>query len=161
MKKSVLLLLFLAGCAAPNPWRYDSISAGDPLFDSAKLTYSPLTGYPPWKIEVLKMGGETEVHLCLMQYKFHPMAGDPSKIKVVLALEDRQVEETLPIFEGSMKLRLSDTLASTLIESLQDGKKVGILIDGFEETIDPDLFKNQFAKFDQSSRNWLNLQSPL
>ena len=151
----------------PSDWSYDAITTGSPLFDSARLTHSPLTGYPPWKIEILKSQEETEIFVSLVQYQLHPLADDPFKVKISLSIQDesnstvRSLEDTVPLFEGRMRLRFSNSLAQEFIQSLQEGKKVSILIDGLEETIEPDLFKKNFSKLDGTSFNWLNIQNPL
>ena len=154
-----LIFLLLAGCTAQNPWSYDSIDAGDPLFNSKRLTYTAPNGYPPWKIECLEMGANKSVSISLMQHRFH--SEEPTKIKVSLSIEGDLFEEWTPIFEGLMKVVLSDSMGNLLIQSLQEGKKVGILIGGFEETLEPDLFKKGFVKLGKNSLNWLNIRNPL
>ena len=149
---SAVLTLLLTACSAQRDWSYDAITTGSPLFDSARLTHSPLTGYPPWKIEILKSQEETEIFVSLVQYQLHPLADDPFKVKISLSIQDesnstvRSLEDTVPLFEGRMRLRFSNSLAQEFIQSLQEGKKVSILIDGLEETIEPDLFKKKFFK---------------
>jgi hypothetical protein len=155
------LILFATGYSAPNPWSYEVIEAGDPLFDSAKVSYSPTTGYPPWKIELIKTNGEIGVYLSLVQHHLHPLPNEPFKIKLNLSVEERNLEETIPLLEGNMKIRFPSSLALAFIQSLQDGKKVGILIDGLEETIEPDFFKETFSKLDKKRFDWLNIQNPI
>jgi hypothetical protein len=105
------------------------------------------------------MGSEMYVYLYLVQHRLHP--NKPGQIIVTLVSEDVREEGLVPLFEGNMKLRFSDSLAIKLIQSLQEGKKVSILIDGFEETIDPDLFEKNFSKLNKGSLDWLNIRNPL
>lgn len=90
------LFLLLAGCSNPSGWKYDEIVTGDATFDSTRLVYSPLSGYPPFKIELFKMNGEIEGFVYITQHRLNPQADDPGKILISLQLEERQVEESIP-----------------------------------------------------------------
>ena len=164
MSKSLLLLaiLLLAGCASKSdPWNQDAVKAETSRFDSKRLSYMPLSGHPPWRIDIVQMDGEPDVFISLIQHQFHPIPGS-RQIKVVLHLGEKTLEDLSPLFQGNMKLQLSPTLSKTLIQSLQEGQKVSILINEWEETISSSSFEKNFAKFmNPSYLDWLNIQTPL
>jgi hypothetical protein len=167
LKILAVLLLLTASCTNSNSWNYDAIASGSPAFDSTRITHFSPSGYPPWKIEILKNQEKVEIFLSLIQYQLHPLDDAPHRINILLSVKDesnltvRSIEDTVPLFEGKMRLRFSDTLATEFIQSLQEGKKVSILVDGLEETIEPDFFKEIFSKLDSISPRWLNIQNPL
>ena len=57
------------------------------------------------------------------------------------------MEDCVSVNEGAMRVRLSLEITERLIQALQDGQEVSILIDGFEEKLDPTQFASSFAKF--------------
>jgi hypothetical protein len=69
--------------------------------------------------------------------QFRYQVGDTLSIKAIFISDGEQQEEILPVREGRMRLRISSKTTENLIRSLQEGKKVDILINGYEETLEP------------------------
>jgi hypothetical protein len=158
MRPYFLSLALLAACASSNPWKLDLISTGNEVYDSARLVYrDPDTPSPTLLFEILRVSQEPEVFLSLTHQKFTPLKSDPSCIKVFFTIDGIQTEELIPLLEGRMRLRFPAPLANRLINSLQDGKQVGILVDGFEETLDPREFQTTYDKFAKSPSFFRNL----
>lgn len=106
---------------------------------------------------MLKIGDEIEAFLSLTKFRLSP---DCSKI--ILTIQGESYEETIAPHEGLMRVRLSPGTTNLLIQALQRGDHVGILIDGFEENLDPDQFSRSFSKFLGKGRFFQNfLKGPL
>ena len=67
-------------------------------------------------------------------------------IKAEFRIGEEKIEETLPLLEGNMRLRCSSQLTERLIVALQEGKEVIILVDGFEERLNPAHFLRAYKK---------------
>ena len=133
--------------AAVSPWKLDSIAAGDKSFDSARLVYRNPAGNSPLRLEFLRIGTSIDLFLNLSQFTIAPSLLDPASASVRFAIEgEPPFEEPIPLLEGRMRLRFLPETASRVTRALQDGKKVGILVDGFEETIEPERFPKLYEK---------------
>ncbi len=156
--------MLLAGCGGSDFWDYDAVLTYHPEFDSRRLTHRPSNGYPPWKIELFKAEEGIEMFISLLQHQFRPSAQNSSEIPVILMMENQEmkVEGAAFLLDGHMKLRFSDFLATTFIQALQEGKKVSILIDAMQETVEPELFKEKFSMLMKAGYDWnINIQTPL
>lgn len=146
------LLFFSTACTAPSLWRFESISASVPAFDSARLSYRSSPGDSPLYFEMIRIGQTIEAFLLLRQYSFSSQA-----LLTRYTLGDVVVEETAPSFEGKMKLRISPEMTHRIIETLQGGQKVSILVDGFEETLFPDHFAKSYKQLEGETFFWQTL----
>lgn len=153
------LVAALVGCSALDPWSQDGIVSSDGTFASKRLSYAPTSGYPPWRIEFFREGEELRAFVSLMRHRFRP--ADFGRVRVRLSLEGEVLEELTTLFEGGMKVKLSDRLTNSLIRALQEGKKVSILVGEWEETLEAASFKRKFTKLMDDSREWLAIQTPL
>lgn len=140
--RRILLLALLASCSSTNPWHVDSISAGDTCFNSTRLKYTSSDIHPSLVFEMLRIDNGIEAFLSLPRSRL-----SPSCKKVLLTIRGIAYEEAIVPHEGRMRVRLPEATTSRLIQALQDGEKVSILMDGFEENLEPDQFSNSFAKF--------------
>lgn len=121
------LLLLLASCSAPaSHWTSESIAAGDSQFDLSRYTFRT----SELGLELVKMGGEVKAFLTLTHYRF---SGKP----ITLIFPDETLEEKPLLHQGKMRISLSPHLTERLIQALQRREKVSILVDDFEETLDP------------------------
>lgn len=144
----------LAACSfTPSPWIADSIAAGDRSFDTSRLRYASSQIHPPLAFEMLRTGGQIEAYLSLNRFRLPSI----EPVKVFFTVEDQSFEEEILVHEGGMRLRLSSETTQWLIETLQDGHKIGILLDDFEETLDPGQFSRSFAKFLEEGYFFQNL----
>lgn len=169
LKKLFLALFFLTGCGAPEDvWICDAIAMHQPAFTSKRLVHTSANGYPPWKIELLKIEGTTRMFISLKQGKFHPLPNNPQHIHIALHIEDSKqgqvklLEGLGSLFEGNMKLCFPDSLTHDCILALQEGEKVSIVIDMLQETLEPDAFQKKISKFLKTDDDWyINIQTPL
>lgn len=147
MQKIFLFFLFvLCSCANQNRWELDAI-AGNQTFDSSRIRYSNPQNPSPLAFELIRIGDRIEAFLNLSRYRLSPSPEDPSSVKTILSIEGERYEESVPLLEGRMRIRLSNETAERIILALQDGKKVSILIDDFEETLEPNEFSRTYNKF--------------
>ncbi len=141
-----LFLLLLAGCTLSSPlWRIDTLSTGDASFDIARLRYTSPQNAPPLTFELLRMGEEVAAYLSLTRFRFTPT--EEGLLNVRLRIDQQSWDELVPLHEGKMRVRLSPETTQRLILALQEGKEVGILVDDFEETLDPRQFAPSLNQF--------------
>lgn len=159
MSRWLVVAVLLAGCGASDPWRQDGIAAGNTLFDSKRLCYAPLGGYPPWRIELLRVEDQVEAFLSLTQHSFRGIDGS-ARVRLRVEGEEER-EELAQVFEGNMKIKLSEEFTRMLILALQEGKKVSILVDEWQETLFAGSFKKKFIQLMDKGQDWLNIQMPV
>ncbi len=131
------------GCSTPHLWTLNTIATGDPAFDCSRLIYASKQAYPPMAFELVKMGDQVEGFIHLTRFRF---TSQP-QVKVLFTIAEESFENWVPVNEGAMRIRLIPETTQRLIQALQEGDKVAILIDGFEETLDPTQFSSSFAQF--------------
>jgi hypothetical protein len=142
----LLSLLLLSGCMASTPWQIDHVASNE----VARIRYCQ--PHNPLVFELVKMGTETQTFLSLSRFSF---SGET--VKVSLVIEDQTLEEELQPHQGGMRLALSETLAQSLIMALQEGKKVRILVDDFEEELDPAYFARSYNQIQGQGFFWQNI----
>jgi hypothetical protein len=145
LKARLLKIFFLiaASCSTSQLWVVQTIEAGNPLFTSSKLRFLSPQAHPSLSFEMVQTGGEIEAFIHLTRFRFH--SSDP--IKILFTIHGEEVEDWVSPNEGRMRARIPPEMTAKLIQALQDGDEVSILIDGFEETLDPNQFSSSFAKF--------------
>ncbi|HSX10543.1 MAG TPA: hypothetical protein VLF94_02350 [Chlamydiales bacterium] len=155
--KHLLLIALLVGCTKTNPWNIDSISAGDSRFNGARLRYISAQRHPSLIFEMLKVGEEVQAFLSLTRYRLSPDCKT-----LVLTIHGETHEEAIVPHQGLMRVRLSSDTTNKLIQALQSGEKVDILVDGFEESLEPGQFSGSFSKFVGRGHFFQNLiQGPI
>ncbi len=156
LRLSIKCIAFLltASCAAPSAWHLDTIATGDPAFDSSRLHYS--TNSSHLKLEMLRIGQEISAFVFLKQHRFTPSALDPASVDIALLINGETIRELAPSREGRMRLRLSKPLTERLINALQEGKQVDIVLDGFQEKISPDSFAKRYEELTQERWEFMN-----
>ncbi len=138
-----LLLILASACAAPHSWSADTIATGDKTFDSSRLKYLSAQAHPVILFEMLKIGDQVEAFISLTRFRFTSR----TSIKILFTIEGESFEDFAAVNEGGMRVKLESKTTQQLIQALQEGHKIAILIDGFEETLDPAQFSSFFAKF--------------
>lgn len=144
LNRFIFLTVFgiFCGCSNASPWRVDSISAGDTCFNSTRLRYTSSETYPSITFEMLKIGNEVDAFLSLTRFRL-----SPDCTRLLLTIKGIAYEEAIIPHEGLMRVRLPQAATQRLIQALQEGDQVSILLDGFEENLDPNQFSSSFAKF--------------
>ena len=107
-------------------------------FQSARLRYVNST---PLLCEMLCLNGEVETFLSLPRFRW-----SSNSVPVHVRLETEEFQEITTPLEGGMRLRLSPTTTKRLISALQEGQEVVILVDGFEERLQPEQFGTYFEQ---------------
>ncbi len=144
----LIALVLLSGCAFHNSqssWLVDGIEAGVKEFDSKRLRHISSNPDASLAYEMVKIGNETCAYLQLSQYKLKPTADQ--QVDALFLIGGDAFEESLLVHEGRMRIRLSPEIAERITLALQDGIKVSILVDGFEETLQPDQFAEAYNQF--------------
>lgn len=136
----VSILLFLCSCStSSNNWQIDQISAGNPVYDSTRLRYASSA---PITLEMLRVGNDIDAFLSLTRFRIKE-----GKVKVHFTTPAGSFEDLALVHEGNMRVRLSQEATERLIDSLRNGEKVTILLDGFEQTLEPGKFSRSFSEF--------------
>lgn len=144
-------MLFLTlGCSQKQSWQLDSIASGNAIFDSARLIYAD-AGQSPLRLEIIRLGEEEEGFISLLRYRFTSSAETACFIEAQFVINGECRQARLPLLEGSMKLRIPPSVTEKLIEALQEGHKIDILLDGFKQEIDPTGFPDLYRQFHGSA----------
>jgi len=139
------LILLLSSCmTGPTHWSVDAIAAGDRIFNSSRMRYtSTQGGEHPILFEMVRVGDRIEAYISLTRFKLRS-----KKIaKVCFTIDSQTFEDSIPVHEGGMRLTLSEETTQKLIQALQMGHKIAILLDDFEEVLEPNEFSRSFDKF--------------
>ncbi|MDE3045827.1 MAG: hypothetical protein KGJ02_04190 [Verrucomicrobiota bacterium] len=144
--------VLLSSCGSSSNWRYDSIANQESPYSSSRLLYNDPTSH--LKLELLKIGDQLQAFVFLNIHRFRPSPNQ--MVEVTLSIDDHTFREAAPCREGKMRLLLPPSLTEQLILALQEGKPVGILIDGFQGTISPDQFADFYSKLLNGEGEWMN-----
>lgn len=131
MKRFFLFFAFL-GCSHSSSWVVNSITSGDLAFDFTRARFLSQTAHPILTFEIVRGKEESEAFISLNRFRFQK---DP--VLVELTIGDETFSEEIHVHEGLMRLKLPSELTNRLIQALQMGKEVAILVDGFTEKLTP------------------------
>ena len=136
----VLLISALCSCTTQTNWTYETLNGE---LDSSRLTFVSNESYPPILFEILKIDEKIKAFISLQQFHF------TSKKEVVVEIQigETSFEDRVPVHEGGMRICLHPETTDRIIQTLQDGSKVVIAVDGFEETLDGTYFTKSFLNF--------------
>lgn len=99
----------------------------------------------------MRLGEEIEGFILLSRQRFTPPSQNPPVIEAEFLIKDKSIKALLPLRSGLMRLRLPSDLTDKLIQALQEGSKIDILLDGFEQEINPTGFDELYQKFNGSA----------
>lgn len=135
MKRLSQLLLFAFwGCSSPSSWVLSSLASGDLAFDFTRARFISLTAHPILSFEIVKGSEQSEAFISLNRFRFQT---DP--ILVELTIGEETFSEEVPVHEGAMRLKLPPESTNRIIQALQEGREVAILVDDFVEKLTPAL----------------------
>lgn len=141
--KGGLFFFFLfCGCSNTSCWQVDAIATGDPRFNSTRLRYISPEKSASLTFEMRKVGDE--IGACLNLTKF-PLS--PDCVKLLLTINGESYDVPIVPHEGLMKVLLPPDVTNLIVQALRAGEKVGILIDDFEEKLEPEHFASAETKF--------------
>jgi len=155
---SCILFSILCSCYTSSAWKLEAISAGEKSFNSARLKYVPTTNQSPLHFEMTRVGDQIEAYLNLVRYHFSTSKENSLLVKTIFTIDGNSKEEWIPLLEGSMRLRIPSETTQEIIEALQKGQEIGILVDDFEQTLSPEFF-SQFYK--QLTGSTIFFQNPI
>ena len=89
------------------------------------------------------MGDQIEAFISLTRFRFT----SKTELKILFTIEGESFESLAEVNEGAMRVRLEEKTTNLVIQALQEGREVAILIDGFKETLTPEQFADSFARF--------------
>lgn len=112
-------------------------------FQSTRLRYLNPERACPVLFEMLRVENEISTFLSLSRSRWT----SSDTLTATLRIDSQEFQETLPVLEGRMRLRLPPSATTRIISALQAGTEVVILIDGFEEKLRPEQFNSYFEKF--------------
>lgn len=142
MIRKLFFCFFLAGCAVtPSAWVVDKIATGSESYDSSRLKYNSSHPHPQIAFEMIRTGDTIKAFINLTRHRL------PEQTKVIFTIDQQTFEDDVVVHEGRMHLKLSRQTTDLLIQALQEGHKIGILLDDFEEILDPGEFSSSFAEF--------------
>lgn len=95
---------------------------------------------------MMRFSNRIDTFIILNQFRF-----TENPIQVTVIIGANSIHDIVPVYEGAMRLRLSEETTNLMIQALQEGQEIDILVDGFEEKISPQQFPEAFEQF---LRNW-------
>lgn len=90
----------------------------------------------------MKFADETDIFLNLSYFRF-----SQNSLPITFLIEENVFKEPVSVYEGGMRIKISEQMSNLLIQALQMGQKIDILIDGFHERLDPDQFPAAYSRF--------------
>lgn len=143
-KLSYGFILLLSGCALNNSaWNLDRIASHDTSYSLSKLSFNKENSNSPLGFELTQMGDQVESFLTLSRFYFP----DKKSTTISFHIENESFEEEAKIHKGRMKIKLSKETTTRLIQALQNGKKIVILLDSFEQVLEQGSFKRLYEQF--------------
>lgn len=139
-KRLLTVSICFSACTAQSSWEINTISTGDTVFDSSRLRFC--FSNSPLSIEFVKFADHTDIFLNLSYFRF-----SQSLLPISFIIEENLLEEPVSVYEGRMRIKISEQMSNRLIQALQIGKKIDILVDGFHERLDPDQFPAAYSRF--------------
>jgi hypothetical protein len=141
------LAIGASSCAAPPTlWKLDTIALSDSSSNLSRLTFHP--PHSNLELELLKgPDGEVLTFLTAQRHTFAPSAEDARLTHVLVRIEGDEKRVQAYLRKGGMRLRLLKEIGEPIILALKEGKKVELLLDGFQGTILPDSFPSLFSQF--------------
>lgn len=133
MRRFFLFFAFL-GCSHSSSWVVNSITSGDLAFDFTRARFLSHTAHSILSFEIVKGKEPAESFISLNRFRFQT---DP--VLVEMTIGDETFSEEIHVHEGAMRLKLSSLSTNRIIQALQEGKEVVILVDGFLEKLTPAL----------------------
>ena len=146
MRSKVPFLLILTSCATQGPWTLDKIPSRSESFDLARLVYQNSEEMSPMRLEILKMGGRCDLILSFTEYTITAASPEGATVRFTIG-DNPPFEETVPLYQGNMRLHLSIETAEKVIKGLQEGFRIDIVVDDVVESISPDQFARNYEKF--------------
>ena len=139
LKALLINLCLLSGCSSPSAWSLHSIASGDIAFDSTRLSFISAEAHSPLVFELIQSSDRIESFIFLNRFRF-----TKKELPVTLLIDNKTIEELLLVYEGAMRIKLSEAMTAELIQALQNGHEVIILVDGFKEVLSPNQFPIEF-----------------
>lgn len=138
--KALLISAAICSCTTSQNWTCETLPGA---IDSSRLTYISKEPHNPLRFEMLKIGKEVEVFISLERFHFI----SNNKVTVEFKIGEESFEDLVAVHEGRMRIRLHSEISEKIIQALQDGQEVVIVVDGFEETLDAIQFSSFYSQF--------------
>jgi hypothetical protein len=152
LNKAFFSLVILSGCTgAPQLWHADAIDTGVSSFDATRMLYKNNLEEAFCDLELICIGDEWEGFLNLSSCQFSSSKEQPGKVLISIRIEDDTEADFLPILKGNMRVKLSPSQTTKIMEALQKGKKADIIGDSFCQTIWPDRFPKLFSQMEKQN----------
>lgn len=144
MKKQVHISLFLLlwGCAQESSWAFQAIPTTDDFYFTKLISKD--SDFSSLELEFFSNTDKIDAFLSL---KTGSISGSIKTLSIYT--DDKKIDETAFVLKGGMKLKLSDQATQFIIESLLEGKKIDILLDGFSKRLEPDQFAKNYLKLEK------------
>jgi len=151
MRRSVfILLLSLFGCYSSNGWEVAHVQAGNPDYDSARLSYHISDRVNGIGIEMIYARKQLHTYLEVHSQTIPPHQNNLQEALVKLTIGNEHHRSTAYRHAGGQRLSLPQDLQSMFIDALEHGEAVTIALEGYSATIQPENFSKIFSQFKSS-----------
>ena len=145
MKQALrLVLVFLCGCSTETPWELSSLPAGEKKFDCARICYKSDNSLSGISLELYYAQGIVVGYLKSTLRRF-----DTEKAQIQLGSTTEEI--LLDLHEGHMRAKIPDKVIEKVIQTLQDGQSVSIIIGSQTQIFRPDQFSKAYHQLTQGS----------
>lgn len=139
------LLVLLAACSTKSDWSYQKMPASRESFASRKLTYTGKNRFHGLELELLHLKDKIYGYINIFSQKVPSHEGLAS---IAIKIDEKTHEELVPLLKGEQRLLLSDKIIDLITGALLSGKSVKILLEGYEDELEPQDFHTQFRKLE-------------
>ncbi|HUD00839.1 MAG TPA: hypothetical protein VMR37_00770 [Rhabdochlamydiaceae bacterium] len=146
LRGAVFLLLILCACESNKSWEVSHVQSDKKDNHSSRLSYPVGDIVNGIGIEMICAQGLVNTYLEVHAQHIPPYQGNSKEALVILKIEGKTFQGIADRHEGGQRLSMPPQLHQLLIESLQLGRPVTILLEGYFTTLDPKEFSEQFRE---------------
>lgn len=130
-----LWLSILLACSSHSPWQLDSLASGNKEFNTKKLEFKTTHRLDGINVEFLRVGEHLIGYLSTSGRQFQSN-------HALFEVGSEKIELELEVREGRMRAKLPQNLTLKMIEALQAGESVVMMVGGLEQHLSPEQFAN-------------------
>ncbi len=142
--------LLFTSCIHQHSWLTQRIATGDVQYDSLRVYYPAQDKVNDIEVEILKTKATCSLTLSVHGGPIPPCENDPEHTYLRVKFAGRDIiTEKASLHAGGQRIRPSQSLQEEIINHLRSGGAVGIALQGYRTTIEPDNFPQLAPQLDE------------
>ncbi|PIS01417.1 MAG: hypothetical protein COT84_02385 [Chlamydiae bacterium CG10_big_fil_rev_8_21_14_0_10_35_9] len=150
----IFLLLLITSCATKSNWHLSQIDSQEVQYRSSRFVYHP-DKYCDLELELVCYQNETKAFINLLHEALIQENNKP--ILLTFTIDGTSYEGATYLLKGGQRLQISEPLTDKLINSLQQGKEISIILNSSQLDIDPGNFTKIYAKRHQTRNSIVSI----